>query len=147
MAEPGREGEAMIDRSAQWLPCTRAIAIGGGVFYRPIRSWHSGTYAGERLTIVRGDKSGCMMAGGPLGRDVAPLPNTATHRLYWHKSDPDAVVSAFLSYPGGMGCCDEYFWETNIGDCERFTGPSAEEEMEASIRKHLKPKRKRGGAA
>lgn len=107
-----------------FIPCTRAIAIGAGVFYRPIRSRHSGTHAAE-------------LAHWPWahdGRVVAP--RTVVHRAYWHESDPLFWVSAFLSYPYGMANRSEYFWEANHVDVEgpaRFFGPRAEEEMELEI--------------
>lgn len=122
----------------RFIPCTREIEIGDGVRYRPIRSWHSNTFAGERLTEVGGDRSGCMHTMG--GRRWAPIPNTVTHRLYWHESDPERTVSAFLSYPGAMSSGNEYFWEANIDDCVRFFGPEAETECETAIKAELQKK-------
>ena len=61
-------------------------------------------------------------------------PFTVTHRLYWNVARPNDTVSAFLSYPNGMGAVDEYFWEVYYGDePERFVGEHAESEMEATI--------------
>lgn len=117
----------------RFVPCTREIAIGGGVVYRPLRSWHTGAYAGEGLKSVQGDSSGCVSMHPDRRYMITTPPSTYMHRLYWHVDRPDHTVSAFLSYPNGMGCCDEYFWENNIGDCERFTGPTAEQDCEASI--------------
>lgn len=119
-----------------FIPCTRDIVIDRGVRYRPVRSWHSGVLAGERLRTERGDSSGCVREDS-RGSLVTSPPYTVTHRLYWHPANPNEYVSAFLSYPNGMGCCDQYFWENNIGDCERFTGETAEEDCEASIVAHL----------
>ncbi len=33
----------------RFIPGTRTIPVGGGVVYRALRSWHSGTFSGERL--------------------------------------------------------------------------------------------------
>lgn len=118
-----------------FLPATREIEIAGGVRYRPIRSWHTGCFAGEHITSINGDASGC--AKLVAGAWATSPPYTVTHRLYWHPSNPEKCVSAFLSYPNGMGCCDEYFWEASVNDCERFTGPTAEEDCEAAIVKAL----------
>lgn len=118
-----------------FIPCTMARQIGDtGVFFRPVKSWHSGTYAGERLYELpdSGDRSGCLR---PDGR--ADPPYTVTHRMYWHERAPEHKVSAFLSYPNGMGAMDDYFWECNgvdpNGDVTRFTGDDAESEMETAI--------------
>jgi len=119
-----------------FLPCTREIEIAPGIVYRPVRSWHAGNLAGERLREEGGDRSGCVFNVG--AREVTNPPYTATHRLYWSKERPDATISAFLSYPGGMGACQEYFWEAYIGDePERFTGDNAEVEMESAIARSL----------
>lgn len=114
-----------------FVPCTRAIAIGDGVHYRPIRSFGTNAYAGERLTIVKSDRSGCMFEEEFRGFAVAPIPRMAIHRVYWHERDAEAFVSAFLSYPGAMGTPQTYFWEVLLGETERF---DAEETMEQRIR-------------
>jgi hypothetical protein len=113
----------------RFIPCTREVEFAPGLVYRPIRSWHSGTYAGERLTAVRGDGSGCMSVVD--GRPVTSIPYTVTHRLYWKKGYPERTISAFLSYPGGMGHSAGYFWEA-FGDGieERF---DSEEDMERAV--------------
>jgi hypothetical protein len=125
----------------RFIPCTREIEIGNGIVYRPIRSWHSGNYAGEQLDEVDGDRSGCLfppkLAGGAEGLTAAPL--TVTHRLYWHRNNPEKTVSAFLSYPGGMGACKAYFWEILPGrndpdDIDRYF---SEDDMEQAIREIL----------
>jgi hypothetical protein len=65
---------------------------------------------------------------------VTRPPKTAMHRLYWAVTCPQYKISAFLSYPGGMGICPEYFWEVMLGDDVKcFTGPSAEKKMESVI--------------
>lgn len=117
-----------------FVPCTREIDIGNGVVYRPLRSWHSGIFAGEGLTEVGGDASGCIRIDSRSSY-VAPRPGTVVHRLYWNKlARGVSCVSAFLSYPNAMGACSEYFWEAYIGEePERFTGPDAETEMERAI--------------
>jgi hypothetical protein len=125
-----------IDRAELFIPCTREIEIGDGVVYRPIRSWMSLTYAGEGLQIVRGDASGCVDARGKCSK-----PNAVVHRLYWRRLGwPDEPqVSAFLSYPHGMGACSEYFWEAYAGDePERYFGTDAESEMETMLRESLR---------
>ncbi len=122
-----------------FIPCTREIEIADGVRYRPIRSWHSGTYAGEGRDVVDGDRSGC--AWSHDGMLVTMVPRTVVHRAYWNVKHPDRWVSAFLSYPGAMGAERVYFWEANIpsdGDSiTRFVGDNAEAEMEAAIVAYL----------
>lgn len=121
-----------------FIPCTTARAINSDVFFRPVRSWHSGTFSGEKLEVVRGDRSGCARKEGAYSWSC-PIPLSVTHRLYWHKNAPDKTISAFLSYPNGLGCADEYFWETyGLGeDVERWFGDNAETEMEAAIVVHF----------
>lgn len=123
-----------------FIPATMSRSIGDGVFFRPIRSWHSATYAGEKLTKIpnTNDGSGCVRNPSDIIR-VCSIPLTVTHRLYWHERDHRKTVSAFLSYPNAMGACDEYFWEVyRIGDdIERYFGENAEAEMEEIIRKHF----------
>ena len=125
----------------RWMPCTMARAIGDGVFFRPVRSWHSNTYAGEKITRVRGDGSGCMFEDKFKGLSVCGVPYTVTHRLYWHENAPDNSISAFLSYPDAMGCSDgEYFWEAHPmdeGQEARYFGADAETEMEAAVKARL----------
>ncbi len=122
-----------VDRADGFIPCTREVSIGRGVVYRPLRGWHSGVLAGEGITSVNGDGSGCIrLPDAKQEHFIAPRPLTVVHRLYWNKRT-DKKVSAFLSYPRAMGACDEYFWEANINDCMRWTGPKAEERMEAAI--------------
>lgn len=123
----------MID----FIPATMARSIGDGVFFRPIRSWHSATYAGEGLTKIPGsdDSSGCLRDG------MCPQPRSVTHRAYWHKRNPKATVSVFLSYPNAMGACDQYFWEMYPGpdgDVERFIGDDAEAKMEEFVKAYFK---------
>jgi hypothetical protein len=128
----------------RFIPCTREISIGDGVVYRPIRAWHSNTYAGEGTeTQPHGDRSGCVRyETTPYGREgrCSP-PKTVTARMYWNVANPKDTVSAFLSYPDGMGCCSEYFWEAlgtrADGDIERWTGDDAEAQMEEAVRAAL----------
>lgn len=35
----------MQKRQHEFIPCTMARSIGAGIFFRPVRSWHSATYA------------------------------------------------------------------------------------------------------
>lgn len=133
-----------------FAPATRAIHVGEGVFYRPIRSWSTNVFAGEGLEIVGEDRSGCAYPEKPGMPRTCSLPKTYTHRLYWHEAEPAYTVSAFLSYPGAMGYTgtSEYFWEANLNDCERFAGPKAEERLERTIltffrRRHTKKKKVR----
>lgn len=126
-----------------FIPCTREIEIGRSVVYRPVRMWHSGTYAGEGFTSVRGDGSGCLKRGAEATHDhhIAPRPSSVVTRLYWNRNKPARKISALLSYPGGMGCVDEYFWEATIeSDTDgitRWTGDNAEAEMEEAIRQEI----------
>jgi hypothetical protein len=113
-----------------FVPATREISIGRGVLYRPVRSWHSGTYAGERLESVGGDRSGCIVGELGGGLKVTTPPRTVTHRVYWNASDPEDRISAFLSYPDGMSGVSEYHWEAMADDVERFV---KEEELESWI--------------
>lgn len=127
----------------RFIPATMTRHIGDGVFFRPIRSWHSGTYAGEKLRNIPGskDRSGCLYDEKIMGAlDCCSPPYTVTHRLYWHERDATKTVSAFLSYPNGMGSSDQYFWETygaGSDDVERYFGDAAESEMEAAIKQHF----------
>jgi hypothetical protein len=130
----------MTDR---FIPATMARSIGDGVFFRPIRSWHSGTYAGEKLRNIPGsaDRSGCLFDEKIRGAlDCCSPPHTVTHRLYWHERDATKTLSAFLSYPNGMGCSDQYFWEAyglSDNDIERYFGDGAEAEMETAIKQYF----------
>lgn len=115
----------------RFIPGTREIAIGSGVVYRPIRSWHANVYAGEGITRVNGDGSGCLREGPG---EWCNRPYTVTHRLYWNKKDPERTWSVFLSYPDAMGCCPSYFWELygpGVEEVERF---DHEDEMEERVR-------------
>lgn len=121
------------DPLSTFIPCTREVSIGDGVVYRPIRSWHSGTFGGERLPQNKnGDRSGCVYPDGSMNP-----PLTVTSRLYWNVARPEDTISAFLSYPNGMGCLSEYFWEElgcrTDGDISRYRGPNAEANMESVI--------------
>jgi len=118
-----------------FIPTTCEREISPNIVFRPIRSWHSGTFAGEGLSKIPGtsDGSGCLK-----GKGYCNVPLTVTHRLYWNRKT-NKTISAFLSYPGGMGIRGgEYFWEiySGDGDIERF---SAETEMESRIKELLEP--------
>lgn len=126
-----------------FVPATREIEIGEGIVYRPIRSWHSGVYAGEQLSSVGGDSSGCVRTVEGSNKKRCDPPHSYTHRIYWKAgSNPNPrekgsfTISAFLSYPSGMSSYDRYHWEISPGRCEddcieRF---DTEEEMEAAVR-------------
>lgn len=134
----------------RFIPTTKEIEVAKNIVYRPIRSWHGGVYAGEKLTERNGDHSGCMSGGVLDGSNfhsdnLCHIPYTYTHRLYWHKQRPQNRISAFLSYPDAMGMSDgEYFWEV-LGidkkhhDIKRFFGSRAETAMEKAIIKNLTP--------
>lgn len=115
-----------------FIPGTMERKISEKVVFRPIRSWHNGTYAGERLRKVGNDGSGCMDVDGRCR-----IPLTVTHRIYWNTLT-NVQLSAFLSYPDAMGYFDGgYFWEICAeSGIVRFTN---EEEMERAIVEILCP--------
>lgn len=111
-----------------YIPGTCDRYITPDISFRPIKSWHSNTYAGEGLTNVNGDGSGCIDINR---RCQQPL--SVTHRIYKHDGS-DKWISAFLSYPNGMGAVDDYFWEIynpEESDIEQF---DTELEMETKIK-------------
>lgn len=113
-------------QDSDFIPGTSERKVAKNIVYRPTSLWH--TY-----TIYE--------AHPQRFQDKEHLaPYTVTHRLYWNKKT-DKSVSALLSYPNTMGCCDEYFWETystrEDGDIERYTGKDAEMKMETDIIKYL----------
>jgi hypothetical protein len=117
---------------SDYIPGTMEREIAPNIFFRPLRSWHSLTYAGEGLKIVNGDRSGCL---DNQHRCFAPL--VVTHRAYWNKKSGKRL-SAFLSYPGAMGSFgNSYFWELYPvkGDIRRF---ATEEELERTVKRLLK---------
>lgn len=138
------------DGKSIFLPATCNREVVPGIVYRAIRSWHRGTYAGEGLEQVHGDASGCIksvnVSNPPVNTrgaittlsmdmNMTTQPKTTDHRLYWHVDFPDDTISAFLSYPNGMGMCDSYFWEAypmSDGE-ERWSGDAAEIEMEEAV--------------
>lgn len=126
----------------EFIPCTMERHIGNRIYFRPIKSWHTGVYAGEKLYKIPGTNggSGCLRRDTGKYQDLCSPPLTVTHRLYWHEKNKDKTISAFLSYPNGMGAMKEYFWEiypAEDGDIERFVGDKAEEEMEEMIKRLL----------
>ena len=137
--------KSQLDFWSDFIPGTSERAISWNrarqpvIVFRPIRTWFSNTYAGEGLSSVRGDRSGCLDSEG---RCHAPY--VVTHRVYWHKVT-NARLSAFLSYPGAMGYFGSsgandkgtYFWELypDNGDVSRW---STEDELEARVRQLLR---------
>ena len=130
-----------------FIPTTMERKIAKNIVFRPIRSWHSNTYAGEQLETMPNsmDRSGCMRIDRLANYEskMCSIPKTVTHRLYWHKKNPNLTISAFLSYPDGMGGSNgEYFWEVysvrRDGDIDRFFGKDAEKRMEAKIIRFLR---------
>ena len=122
----------------EFIPCMKEREIAKDIVFREIKSWHRGTYAGERLKYIPGtfDRSGCV---GDDGKCYPPL--SVCHRIYYHRKNPGFYISAFLSYPDGLAPINEYFWETlgtEEDDIERFFGENAEEEMERKIIKVLR---------
>ena len=122
-----------------FIPATTERHITKDIVFRPRKSWHSATAAGEKITGWTDieDRSGCARpikeCGGLL---MCMVPYSVTHRLYWNKKRPDEKISAFLSYPDAMGGCDTYFWEALFDDdTHRF---DTEEDMEKAILKALK---------
>ena len=126
------------DLGYEFIPNTLERQITRNIVFRPIKSWHSNTYAGEGLYILpgtNGDSSGCLVDNG--GYPLAHKPLSVTHRLYWHKKNEYLKVSAFLSYPNAMGVSRDYFWEVDFDDCRRFYGTDAEADMEKAIIRYL----------
>ena len=131
-----------MKKNIPFIPTTKETSIGKNIVWRPVKSWHSGTHAGEKLTVMpgqdpkTGDKSGCMRELD--GLPMCSIPYTVTHRIYWN-TITKKEVSTFLSYPDAMGYSDgKYFWELlnpDIGDTERFFGNDAQEKMEERIKK------------
>lgn len=110
-----------------YIPATMERIVAANITFRPIRSWHSLTYAGEGLQNVNGDGSGCVHANGR----TCNRPLTVTHRIYTN-TKTGKQLSSFLSYPDGMGAVDVYFWEIFPieQDIERF---ESEYEMERRV--------------
>ena len=129
----------------RFIPTTMERHITKSIVFRPIRSWHSHTYAGENLESVNGDGSGCLKKDlitkqGITFDGTISRPYTVTHRLYWNVKNPNETISAFLSYPDAMGCSGgEYFWEIHPykNDIKRFFGKDAEKNMEQTIKRLL----------
>lgn len=131
-------------KEEDFIPGTMNREIAPNIVFRPVRSWHSCTYAGERFTVIPGtnDSSGCMFKD-VRGLRSCNIPYTVTHRVYWNIRYPRNFVSVFLSYPDAMGCCPHYFWEAHAGgdDTPRF---DTEESMEKYVIKVLAKMNKRG---
>jgi hypothetical protein len=136
-----------LEKKGFFIPTTMERKIAKDIVFRPIRSWHSNTYAGEQLETMPDseDRSGCMDIVERRGYKtrMCSIPLTVIHRIYWHKKNPKLTVSAFLSYPDAMGFSNKkYFWEVysvrKDGDIERFFGKDAEKKMEAKIIRFLR---------
>jgi len=84
----------MTDYWTDFIPGTMEREIAPNIVFRPIRSWHSATYAGERLRKVGNDGSGCMRLDNDDTK-ICNIPLTVTHRT-------GKRLSVFLSYPEGM---------------------------------------------
>ena len=125
----------MTERWTDFIPGTTEREIARDIFFRPLRSWHSATYAGEGLTEVNGDRSGCADKSNPYF-PTCRVPLVVTHRCYWNKRTGKRL-SAFLSYPNAMGCYNSYFWELYpiSDDIRRF---ASESEMERCIKRILR---------
>lgn len=134
-----------------FVPTTCERHITKEIVFRPVRSWHQCTFAGEGLEKHKGDGSGCIRKDADLIKiDLynAMAPKTATHRVYWHKANPEFHVSAFLSYPNGMSSEPVYHWEIHpveyvdsdgekFDDIERFFGDDGELKMEEKVKEIL----------
>ena len=121
-----------------FIPATMEREIAKDIVFRPIKSWHSNTYAGEKEEHLPNetDRSGC--ARKIDGLWYCPIPLSVTHRKYWHRKNPKYTISAFLSYPNGLGAVDKYFWEA-LGTINKYEERFfSEEEMERKIIKKLK---------
>lgn len=120
--------------SQEFIPGTMEREIAKDIVFRPIKSWHSNTFAGERLEFIPGtkDRSCCMKKID--GMNMCSIPYTVTHRLYWNRNKPEQTISAFLSYPNGLIPTDSYMWEALVGGGCRY---SSEEEMEKAIIREL----------
>ena len=111
--------------------------IAKGIFMQDRQHWAMNSFAGEGLTVVNGDRSGCVIKDGWKGLDVVLVPKVAIYRHYWSTK---GKISCFLSYPNGMGYHNGYFWEVYclegglFEDVERF---STEKELEKRIIKLL----------
>jgi hypothetical protein len=128
----------MNERVDYPIGVTEPREIVPGVFMENKKHWGMNSYAGEGITEVNGDSSGCVRKSG--GLELCPKPHIAIYRHYW--SDKGRI-SCFLSYPEGMGYAKGYFWEIyTIGnkeifdDIERF---GTEKECEEAIIAYLKP--------
>lgn len=131
----------MMKLKELWIPTTKKVSVTEKVVYRPIRSWHSGTFAGEGLYKIPGtnDGSGCLWKEKFKGiLPVTSPPCSVTHRLYWHIDNPRKRFSAFLSYPQALGAANEYFWECFIDkEARRFFGCNGEKKLEAFLVEEL----------
>jgi len=130
-----------VKNEQMFIPGTKERHVTPDIVFRPIRSWHCNTYAGEGLFNNHGDGSGCLIKDKEKDLfKICHQPKAVTHRIYWHKNHPGEHISSFLSYPDGMGAVPSYFWEIypveseeGYSDIERFYGDNAEQEMEKRV--------------
>lgn len=126
--------------------------IGNGIKWKYYRHWGQNYYAGEGLPGRVDDEGVCVDGSGgehrivgqyerPDGRMISTdskycrRPVVLLAREYVKGKER---ISAVLSYPGGLGYCDNYFWEiypNKQGDCTRF---DSEKKMESYIKRQLK---------
>ena len=105
------------------IPCMCEREIAKDIVFKEVKRWHRLSYAGEGLKFIPGtkDRSGCIHDDGKCHP-----PLSVCHRIYYHKKNPEYLISAVLSYPNGLSSINEYFWETlgtaEDGDIERFFG-------------------------
>lgn len=119
----------------EFIPNTIERKVTDKIVFRPIKSWHSGTYAGEGLRYIPGtsDGSECIKYVSCYSSAVCSPPMSVTHRLYWHIDNPDRVVSVFQSYPGGLGAWSEWFWELLDDQTGENIRQATEAEIEADV--------------
>lgn len=114
-----------------FFEATKARELAPGITWRFYKHWGQGYRAAEGIKMINGDRSGCVRETATMSYTSVPI--VAQARLYEsHKGK----ISAVLSYPGGIGFIQEYFWEIYVvggiemEDVERF---SDEGLMEARI--------------
>ena len=122
--------------------------VAPGIFMTNKKHWAMNSSAGEGLTIMNGDASGCLLTEKVSNLKVCLQPHVAIYRHYWSKK---GKISCFLSYPDGMGYAKgKYFWEIYslegnlLDDIERFF---TEKECEERIIELLRQRRDKDGKA
>jgi len=122
--------------SKDYLETTYWHDIGDGVKWRNHKHWMTGVLGAEGCTERFGDRSGCVRKIDGLDYVTAPL---AVEQRHYKRGKH--LISAVLSYPGGMSFTDGYFWEiyslkgNSFEDIDRFFGKNAERNMERKIKK------------